>query len=258
MTEPSSEKNLPFGKHTARIFPDSREMGLAAAEQAAKLIQDAIADRNSARVMVATGNSQDDFIDALIHREDIEWDKVTCFHMDEYIGISHDHSASFRRWLKTRVADLVHPAAMHYIEGDAEDIQAEIQRYTRLLHEGPLDMAFVGFGENGHIAFNDPPIADFEDPHTLKVVTLDDQSRHQQVGEGHFPDFESVPAEALSVTCSGLLRANHWVSCVPERRKAEAVRKAFHDPVSTACPATIAREHPSVFLFLDEDSASLL
>lgn len=258
MSDSNSAKHRPFGKNTAFVFPNAAEMGAAASVQTAKIINQAIAEREEARIMVATGNSQDDFVAALTARDDIDWSRVTCFHMDEYIGISDDHSASFRRWLRTKVEEVVHPKAMHYLAGDAEDIDAEIHRYTELLLEGPLDAAFVGFGENGHIAFNDPPFADFNDPAMLKVVTLDEACRKQQVGEGHFPDLDAVPTQALSVTCTGLLRAKNWISCVPEKRKAEAVRKAFHDPVSTDCPATIAREHPSVYLYLDEASASLL
>lgn len=258
MSDSNHVKQRPFGRNTAYIFPTPAEMGEAAAVQAAKIINQAVAEREEARIMVATGNSQDDFIAALTARDDIDWSRVTCFHMDEYIGISEEHPASFRKWLRTKVEEVVHPAAMHYIHGDAEDIDVEIRRYTELLMAGPLDAAFVGFGENGHIAFNDPPVADFEDPATLKVVTLDQPCRQQQVGEGHFPNLEAVPTQALTVTCSGLLRADNWISCVPEKRKAEAVKKAMNDPVSTDCPASIGREHPSVYLYLDEESASLL
>jgi glucosamine-6-phosphate deaminase len=144
------------------------------------------------------------------------------------------------------------------MEGDARDLEAEIQRYGQLLGAAPVDVAFVGFGENGHIAFNDPPVADFTDPLLVKVVTLDERCRRQQVGEGHFKDIASVPERALSVTCSQLLRAKAWISCVPEARKAEAVRNALQGPITTACPASIVRTHPDAHVFLDLESSALL
>jgi glucosamine-6-phosphate deaminase len=137
-------------------------------------------------------------------------------------------------------------------------VDAEIQRYSKLLSEAPMDLAFVGIGENGHIAFNDPPVADFNDPAIVKRVTLDYACRKQQAGEGHFPDIESVPKEALTVTCPGLFSALAWVCAVPESRKAEAVRNALEGPISTACPASLVRRHPHAHLFLDRDSAALL
>jgi len=258
MTNSGDYQTLLIGPHEARVYPTTQAMGAAAAKKAAEIINAAIRERGQARVIVATGNSQDDFIDSLMKDDTVDWGKVEAFHMDEYLGLPDTHPASFRKWLKTRVVAVKSPARFHLIEGDAEDIEAEIHRYTELLNAAPIDVAFIGFGENGHIAFNDPPVADFEDPATLKVVTLDEDCRRQQVGEGHFPDLDSVPKKAVTITCPGLFRAKNWVCCVPERRKAEAVKRAFHDPVSTACPATLTRTHPSVFLYLDRDSASLL
>lgn len=207
--------------------------------------------------MVATGNSQIAFMDALT-RQSIDWNRVDVFHMDEYLGISDDHSASFRLWIKTRLEDKVHPRHMHYIQGDSPDPDAEILRYSALLEAAPIDVAFVGFGENGHVAFNDPPTADFNDPLTVKRVQLDEACRQQQAGEGHFKDLASVPREAITVTCPGLFRARAWVSCVPEGRKAKAVKCALEGPISTACPASLIRNHPDATLYLDADSAALL
>jgi glucosamine-6-phosphate deaminase len=147
---------------------------------------------------------------------------------------------------------------MHLIEGDAPSATAEIARYTALLSAGPLDLAFVGFGENGHIAFNDPPVADFDDPAMLKVVTLDEACRLQQVGEGHFSHLDAVPRNAITVTCSGLFRADAWICCVPEARKSRAVRDALEGPISTTCPASLVRRHPHASVFLDPDSAHRL
>ncbi|MBM3872805.1 MAG: glucosamine-6-phosphate deaminase [Verrucomicrobia bacterium] len=232
--------------------------GSAAAATAAALIRAALAARGSARIMVATGNSQLALIDALMADDYIAWDRVEAFHMDEYVGLPATHSASFRLWLNTRVAGRRPLRAMHLIAGDAPSPAAEIARYTALLSAGPIDVAFVGFGENGHIAFNDPPVADFNDPAMLKVVTLDEACRRQQVGEGHFPHLDAVPREAITVTCTGLFRAAAWVCCVPEARKAQAVRDALEGPISTACPASLVRRHPQATVFLDPDSAALL
>jgi glucosamine-6-phosphate deaminase len=172
--------------------------------------------------------------------------------------MSAEHPSSFRLWIRTRLAEKVHPLKTHYLAGDAKDLEAEIARYSGLLLEAPVHLAFVGFGENGHIAFNDPPVADFRDPATVKKVSLDEPCRKQQAGEGHFPDLASVPTEAVTITCTGLFRANAWVCCVPEQRKAEAVRNALEGPISEACPASLVRRHPNASVFLDTESASLL
>ena len=246
------------GSARVRLHRDRGSSGAAAAVTAAAIIRDAIATRGSARIMVATGNSQLAMIEALMADASIAWDQVEAFHMDEYVGLPTTHPASFRLWLTTRVASRRPLRAMHLIEGDAASPDREIARYTALLSAGPLDLAFVGFGENGHIAFNDPPVADFEDPAMLKVVTLDEACRRQQVGEGHFPSLDAVPREAITVTCSGLYRAGAWVCCVPEGRKARAVRDALEGPIGTACPASRVRQHPQATVFLDPDSAGLL
>jgi glucosamine-6-phosphate deaminase len=208
--------------------------------------------------VVGTGNSQGGFIEALVARRDIDWSRLEIFHLDEYVGISPEHPASFRNWLKKYVADRCRPGVVHYIAGDALDLEVEMTRYADLLNSAPIDVGFVGFGENGHIAFNDPAEADFADPLTMKVVTLDSVCRQQQVGEGHFPDIASVPQRAVTMTCSALLRARAWVCMVPDRRKAEAVRNALEGPISTQCPASIVREYPAGFVFLDQVSSSLL
>ena len=191
-------------------------------------------------------------------REDVDWKSVELFHMDEYAGMKADHPASFRHWIKQRLSDKIHPGKAHYLEADAADLEREIQRYSGLLADAPIDLAFVGFGENGHIAFNDPPVADFNDPALVKVVTLDEACRRQQAGEGHFANIDAVPKQAATVTCPGLFRARAWVCSVPERRKAEAVKNALEGPISEACPASLVRRHPNAYVYLDADSASLL
>lgn len=255
-----SPSPTPFhvGSARIRLHHTRAASGAAAAATAAAAIRAAIAARGTARIMVATGNSQLAMIEVLMADSSIAWDRVEAFHMDEYVGLPATHPASFRLWLNTRVAGRRPLRAMHLIEGDAASPAREIARYTALLSAGPLDLAFVGFGENGHIAFNDPPVADFKDAAMLKVVTLDEACRRQQVGEGHFPSLEAVPREAITVTCSGLYRATAWVCCVPESRKARAVRDALEGPIDAACPASLVRQHPHATVFLDPDSAALL
>jgi glucosamine-6-phosphate deaminase len=233
-------------------------MGLAAAADAATLLRKTVEERGRARIMIATGNSQLDVIDSLIKQPVVPWKAIEIFHMDEYLGISADHPASFRRWIRKRVEEPLHGVRVNYIEGDTPDPEAEMRRYTQLLQSGPIDLAFVGFGENGHIAFNDPPVADFHDQYLMRRVALDETCRHQQVGEGHFSTLVDVPAEALTVSCSGLLRAHAWICCVPEQRKARAVHRALLGEISPECPASIVRTHPNARVYLDPDSASLL
>jgi glucosamine-6-phosphate deaminase len=247
-----------YGKASVRIHASQEALGWAAAQQAAGLIRPAIAQSGRARIVVATGNSQLALIGALVRQQGVDWKKVDIFHMDEYVGISRDHPASFRKWIRTRVEEKVRPGSMEYLEGDAPDLEAEMVRYARLLAAGPIDLAFVGIGENGHIAFNDPPVADFEDALLVKRVALDRACRQQQVDEGHFQDLDAVPREALTMTCPALFRARSWICSVPEARKAKAVRNALQGPISTACPGSLVRTHPDATLYLDTDSSALL
>lgn len=240
------------------VHPSRAALGLNAARRAAALIQQAIDERGRARIMAATGNSQLDFVAALAAEDGVDWPRVEMFHMDEYVGLPADHPASFRLWIRRRLQEKLPVRAVHYIAGDAPDIPAEIARYSALLAAAPIDCAFVGFGENGHIAFNDPPSADFDDPVPLKEVELDRACRMQQVGEGHFPDIDAVPRTAITVTCSGLFAARAWICCVPEARKAAAVRDALTGPIATSCPASLVRRHAAAWVFLDAESASLL
>lgn len=246
------------GEMEIHTYPTKRETGEAAAMEAAAALREAIAAKGKARMVVSTGNSQFDFIEALVHAPGIDWARVEALHLDEYAGMAMSHPASFRLWLKTRLADRVPLFAMHYLNGDAADTEAECRRYAALINTEPVDLGFIGIGENGHIAFNDPPVADFQDPATVKRVTLDEACRRQQVGEGHFADLDAAPREALTVTCPAILRMRRLICVVPERRKAEAVRNALRGPVTTACPASALRNHPHASLYLDSESASLL
>jgi glucosamine-6-phosphate deaminase len=237
---------------------DADEMARDAAVEAADAIRGAISDRGEANVMLATGNSQLAFLVELIQQPDITWERVRAFHMDEYVGLAASHSASFRRYMRERVAAHLPIMEFHYIEGDAPDPEAEAARYAALLRENPLDLTCAGIGENGHLAFNDPPVADFDDPLDVKVVALDEASRRQQVGEGHFATIADVPTHAITVTIPALLLAERVLVIVPEARKARAVREALYGPISTACPASILRRQENAMLFLDLESSTLL
>lgn len=240
------------------IFETSGEMAKAAATAAAELIRAAVAARGGARVVVATGNSQIAFIESLTSLPQVPWAMTDIFHMDEYACLPEAHGASFRRWIRERVVERVKPRSAHYINGEAQDLEAECRRYSDLLNEAPPDLAFVGIGENGHIAFNDPHEAKFDDPATVKVVTLDEACRRQQTGEGHFPSVNDVPQQALTMTCPALMRARSLICCVPDERKAQAVAAAVEGPLTEACPASLLRTHPDARLYLDHASASLL
>lgn len=240
------------------MFDSVAGLAAAAAARAADLIIGAAQKKGRARVIAATGNSQKAFIDSLALEKHVPWDRVTLFHMDEYVGLGASHPASFRLWIRTRIEGRVHLKDAYYIEGDAPDANAEAKRYENLLLSDEIDVAFVGIGENGHIAFNDPPVADFNDPKIVKRVALDDACKRQQAGEGHFENVEAVPNEALTITCPGLFRANAWITVVPDERKAEAVRAALEGPITTACPASIIQRHPNATVYLDRSSASRL
>ncbi|MBX3053463.1 MAG: glucosamine-6-phosphate deaminase [Caldilineaceae bacterium] len=242
---------------TAEIHPDKTTTSQAAAVFVADQIRAAMAARGSSRVIFATGASQYDFLDALCKTPAIDWSRVTAFHLDEYVGISADHPASFRRYLQERLFSRLPFAAVHLLAGDAPDPAAECRRYASLLAEAPVDIACVGIGENGHLAFNDPP-ADFHTTAAVHVVDLDEACRAQQVGEGHFPSLAAVPPQALSMTVPAILAARVISCVVPDARKAEAVRCTLQGPIDPACPASAMRTHAHCRLYLDSASASLL
>jgi glucosamine-6-phosphate deaminase len=243
-----------------RAHPDSQALARDAADRAAAVLREAVATRGVAHAMLATGNSQLEFVDTLVTSTattGVPWGDVVVFHMDEYVGVGPDHPAGFQRWVRERISDRVRPRRAHYIDGLA-DPEAECRRYAGLLLDHPLDICCLGIGENGHLAFNDPPVADFDDSLDMKVVELDSDCRLQQVHEGHFPDMDFVPRLALTATIPALLRARTVLAVVPEARKAEPVRAALTRPVSTACPASVLRTRDNVTLFVDPGSAALL
>lgn len=241
-----------------RVFPSQAGLAAAAAVQAAGCLRAALARNGQARAILASATSQIRFLAALTAAPDLDWSRVTLFHMDEYLGITGEHPASFRRFLRERVLSQIRPQAFHFIAGDAPEPLEEADRYAALLRAAPLDLCCLGIGENGHVAFNDPPVANFEDPRLIKLVQLDEPCRQQQVGEGCFPTLDAVPRYAYTLTVPTLCRAGRLVCVVPERRKAVAVRDALQGPVSTGCPASILRRQAHATLFLDAESASLI
>jgi glucosamine-6-phosphate deaminase len=240
-----------------RIFDNKADLGKAAARRAAQLIRMATRRGRRARVVAATGASQFEFLDALTAVPRINWPKLELFHLDEYVGLPATHPASFRRYLKERFVSRVRPGKFHAIDGEAPDPEAECRRVGALLTAAPIDVAFVGIGENGHLAFNDPP-ADFETEEPYLVVTLNEACRRQQLGEGWFTSLDEVPPRAISMSVRQILKAREIVACVPDARKAQAVRDCLEGEVSPAHPASILQRHPRTTIFLDGDSASLL
>jgi glucosamine-6-phosphate deaminase len=239
------------------ILPDKAALGEAAAAEAASILRDAIARQGRARVVAATGASQFEFLDALTTAPDVDWDRTTFFHLDEYVGLPASHPASFRRYLKERLADRVHPGTFHFIEGDRPDPEAEARRVGELIGAGEIDVAFVGIGENGHLAFNDPP-ADFVTDAPYLVVRLDEACRRQQLGEGWFARLEEVPQRAISMSIRQILKARRILCVVPDARKARAVHDCLTGDVSPLRPASALQRHPATTVYLDVDSSALL
>jgi len=242
---------------TVRVHADTAAMARAAADEAVGVMQAAVGARGVAHVMFATGNSQLAFVRTLVGTAGVPWADTVVFHMDEYVGVAPDHPAGFQRWIRERIVEPAHPRAVYYVEG-LGDPTAECTRYAGLLRSHPLDLCCLGIGENGHLAFNDPPVADFADPLDVKVVELETACRMQQVHEGHFAGLDAVPAHAITVTIPALLRAARVLAIVPEARKAEPVRDALTGPIATSCPASALRTIDHATIHLEPESARLL
>jgi glucosamine-6-phosphate deaminase len=242
-------------KLQVNIYEDKSQMGSAAANFVAENLRKAIKNNGSATLILATGASQFSFLESFT-QEDLDWKKISVFHLDEYVGISDEHPASFRNFLKERIINTVKPGQTYFLNGDANNLKEEIEKYETLLQKHPIDVACIGIGENGHIAFNDPPVADFNDSRLVKVVKLDEASRKQQVGEGWFSSLKEVPKEAITLTIPAIMNCRTISCVVPEKRKAQAVYNTLNKKISTSCPSTILRNHSDTVLFLDKDSAS--
>jgi glucosamine-6-phosphate deaminase len=241
-----------------RVFEDKRALGRTAAEQAGAVLRRAILDRGPARIVAATGASQLEFLDALTRREDIDWSRVEMFHLDEYIGLPITHPASFRNYLLKNFIHKTGITKYHLLNGDGDgDAREAALRIGESLDAAPIDIAFVGIGENGHLAFNDPP-ADFETNEPYLIVDLDEACRRQQVGEGWFANISEVPRQAISMSVRQTLKAQEILAVVPDARKAPAVKLCFEGEIGPMAPASILRTHANATIYLDEQSASLL
>jgi glucosamine-6-phosphate deaminase len=238
------------------IYQTNKDMGLAAAQLAGEFIKKTIQEKGVANVVLAAANSQLTFYEGLKAIIDVDWSKVNFFHMDEYIGLKPGHPASFSLFLHRNIVDDLHPKAFYEIPSQGTDLDAICNDYAKLLHAHPTDLCAMGIGENGHVAFNDPPYADFNDPKWVKSVEIDNISRQQQVNEGHFGSMAEVPVHAITLTVPALLSARLALVMVPETRKAEAVQRSLYGPIIPTCPASILRKTPHARLLLDRDSAS--
>lgn len=245
-------------KLKVEIFSTRREMGKAAGQAVAEKMRKILRTKEVLSMVFASAPSQNEFLEELSLSSDIDWNKVTAFHLDEYVGLSGEAPENFGRFLRVKLFEKVHPANVYYLNGMAEDLEAECKRYADLLKDWSLDIACIGIGENGHLAFNDPPFADFQDPLLVKVVALDLGSRQQQVHDGCFQNVVNVPQKAITLTIPAILSAPFIFCMVPAQSKAEAVRRALEGPISTSCPASILRTHKNAILFLDKDSARLI
>ena len=239
-----------------KVFEDKKSLSVAAAEQASTTLRCAIRDRGRARIVVATGTSQLEFLDALTQARDIDWQRVEMFHLDEYVGLPITHPASFRKYLLEKFIRKAGITQYHLLDGEGDPGEV-IRRVGDALRSVPVDIAFAGIGENGHLAFNDPP-ADFETHEPYLIVQLDEACRRQQVGEGWFADISEVPRQAISMSVHQILQACEIIAVVPDARKADAVKLCVEGEISPMAPASILRSHPATTLYLDEESSSLL
>ena len=238
-----------------QVLQNAEELGKAAADQVAFVIREALKKEHFANIILATGASQFEMLLALAKERDINWSRVRMFHLDEYLGIHESHPASFIKYLKERFVSLVSPLeSTFFIQGDVPDINSEIDRLNNLIQQYPIDVAMIGIGENGHLAFNDPP-ADFETEVPYIIVDLDEDCRRQQLGEGWFPNLEAVPKKAVSMSIRQIMKSKIIICSVPDARKAKAVSAAVTEDISNKIPASILQEHPNVFLYLDTASA---
>lgn len=238
------------------VCDSAEQLGAESADRGAQAIQSAIEARGRANIIVATGVSQFATLAALVGEPDIDWTKVTGFHLDEYIGLPMSHPASFRGYLEQRLVDRVNFREFHYIDGEG-DPHAECRRLNEIIRRHPIDVAFVGIGENAHLAFNDPP-ADFETEEPYILVELDEACRRQQLGEGWFPTFDDVPKRAISMSVRQILKSRTIVCCALDDRKAAAVAASLEGPVTPDVPASILQQHPDTWMYLDQAAAAQL
>jgi glucosamine-6-phosphate deaminase len=239
------------------IYENRAAMGIAAAKMAADRIRQLLQQKEYINIVFAAAPSQNEFLSALL-QEAVEWNRIQAFHMDEYLGMAPEAPQQFGFFLRERIFEKVSFKAIHYLDGQTNNPEEECARYRALLELHPADIVFMGIGENTHLAFNDPHVADFSDPYLVKVVDLDDACRQQQVNDGAFARSSDVPSYAFTLTIPALMRASYLFCMVPGRNKAQAVKHTLQDMISEQYPSTILRTHPNAILFLDEDSAAAL
>jgi len=247
--------NKEVEKLAVRVFDTRDNMGFAAAKDVENKLKRIIADKGEATVVFAAAPSQNELLEALL-KSDVEWNHVRALHMDEYIGLSKDAPAGFGNFLRRAIFDHLTFKEIYYLADAGEDAEKACATYSALIEKYPPDLILLGVGENGHLAFNDPSVADFNDPYKVKIVELEDVCRNQQVNDGCFPTFDDVPKRAMTLTMSTIIAAPETVVVVPGKLKADAIEAMLHGPISTACPASILRTHSSSTLYLDKDSAA--
>jgi glucosamine-6-phosphate deaminase len=252
-----AKQNFRIDDLWVNLYDSEAKLAEDAAMTASEYLGDIIRQQGVARVLLATGNSQLKFLDTLISLDNVDWSKITCFHLDEYLGISGEHPGSFRRYLREKVEKRVNPDKFNYIEGDSLEPLTECDRYSQLLQVKSIDLCLLGIGDNGHLAFNDPSVADFQDPHDVKLVKLDEINRQQQLNSGHFTNLESVPQYAFTVTIPMIRQAKKIICLAPGKNKAKIVKEILQGEVTPNCPASILRKTAQTTLFLDSDSISL-
>jgi glucosamine-6-phosphate deaminase len=246
-------------KFDVRVYPTRKEMGTACAAEAGKVLRQLLAEKESVNIIFASAPSQLEVLEGLLIQEGIAWDRVNAFHMDEYVGLPADAPQGFGNYLKVRFFSKLPFRHVFYMDGNAPDLDSECERYATLLREHPVDIAFLGIGENGHLAFNDPHIADFNDPLLVKLnKDLDPVCRQQQVTDNLFMSLSDVPHHAITITLPGLLAAKYAYAIVPGQTKQQVVKKCLEGPISTECPGSILRQHEKAQLYLDDASAALL
>lgn len=254
---PSHSQDLLYNGYVdqleVKVYKDRQAMGRSAGEEAAAHIRRLLETQEQVRMIFASAPSQNEFLQTLTRAEGIDWSRITAFHMDEYIGLPPQAPQLFSAFLAERLFNIVKPGTVHLIDSTAS-VEAECARYAALLTEAPIDIVCLGIGENGHIAFNDPPVADFDDPHLVKPVELDPISRQQQVNDGCFPTLDDVPTRALTLTIPALFSGKRLFCIVPGSTKRSAVHRTLNGSISTECPATILRRHPNCTLYTDQDA----
>jgi glucosamine-6-phosphate deaminase len=251
-------KALHIDTLTVKISENRAQLGTQAAKEAAEILRNMLGEKKTLNIIFAAAPSQNEFLAALAREKNISWERVRAFHMDEYTGLAADAPQRFGNYLRTHFFDRVPLRETHFLQGEVRDLDAECRRYGDLLMRYPVDVVFMGIGENTHIAFNDPHVARFDDPSVVKVVELDETCRQQQVNDGCFKSLEDVPRNAMTLTIPALMKADHLFCMVPGISKARAVYHTINSEISERYPSTILRTHPSAVLFIDKDSASLL